>query len=270
MKPLPTLFISHGSPMHAIEDSAAAALWRELGARLRPKAVVIASAHWETELPMVATGARPETIHDFGGFPRALYEIRYDAPGAPEVAQRAAELLKAAGLPVSTNACRGRDHGTWVPLRHMYPAADVPAFQVSIQPALGGAHHLALGAALAPLAREGVLIVGSGHMTHNLREWMQHVQRHGRQPGAGAATPYVEEFRRFIDAALRSDDRDALAQWEQRAPHALRAHPSPEHFLPLHVAYGAAAPHPQVERLDPGTDAGMLAMDCYLFTPRHA
>jgi 4,5-DOPA dioxygenase extradiol len=271
VKPLPTLFISHGSPMHALHAGRAGDAWASFGATLpRPQAVLIASAHWETELPMAGTSAKPETIHDFGGFPDALYRIRYAAPGAPAVALRAVSLLQAAGTPASTNGCRGLDHGAWVPLLRMYPDADVPVAQISIQPSLGGAHHLALGAALAPLAREGVLVVGSGHMTHNLREWVEFARRHRMQPVETPAAAYVDEFRGWVDTALRHGDRDALAHWYERAPHARRAHPTPEHFLPLHVAYGAAGPSPAVERLDLGIDAGSLAMDAYVFTPAAA
>ncbi len=268
---LPTLFVSHGSPMHALHAGRAGRAWSELTQRLpRPRAILVASAHWETELPMVSTSARPETIHDFGGFPPELYKLRYPAPGTPESAQRALELLKAAGLPASGNGCRGLDHGAWVPLLHMYPHADVPVAQVSVQPSLDAAHHLRLGAALAPLAHEGVLVVGSGHLTHNLQEWIAHVRRHGMQPGDTPAAPYVEEFRRWVDRALRDDDRGALAAWRERAPHALRAHPSDEHFVPLPIAFAAAGPAPRVERIDAGVDAGVLAMDAYLFWPRAA
>jgi len=216
---------------------------------------------------MVSTSARPETIHDFGGFPPELYKLRYAAPGATDAAQRALELLRAAGLPASGNGCRGLDHGAWVPLLHMVPAADVPVAQVSVQPSLDAAHHLRLGAALAPLAREDVLVVGSGHMTHNLREWIAYVHRHGMAPQDTPVAPYVEQFRNWIDRALRDDDRAALAAWRERAPHALRAHPSDEHFLPLPLAFAAAGPAPRVERIDAGVDAGVLAMDAYLFWP---
>jgi 4,5-DOPA dioxygenase extradiol len=266
---LPTVFISHGSPMHALQAGNAGQAWAELGRRLpRPRAVLVASAHWETELPMVSSSARPETIHDFGGFPPELYKIRYASPGATDAAQRAVELLKSAGLPSSANGCRGLDHGAWVPLLYLYPEADVPVAQVSVQPSLGAEHHLRVGAALAPLAREEVLVVGSGHMTHNLREWMQYVRRHGMQPAETDAAPYVEEFRGWIDRALRAGDRAALAAWLERAPHALRAHPSSEHFLPLPLAYAAAGDTPRVERIDLGVDAGVLAMDAYLFWPK--
>ena len=266
---LPTLFLSHGSPMHALRGGGAARAWAAVAQRLpRPRAILVASAHWETELPMVSTSARPETIHDFGGFPAELYKLRYAAPGATDAAQRALELLKAAGLPASGNGCRGLDHGAWVPLLHMFPGADVPVAQISVQPSLGTAHHLRVGAALAPLAREDVLVVGSGHMTHNLREWIAYVHRHGLEPGDAPVAPYVEQFRGWIDRALRDDDRAALAAWRERAPHALRAHPSDEHFLPLPLAFAAAGPAPRVERIDAGVDAGVLAMDAYLFWPR--
>ena len=257
--------------MHALQAGAAGRAWAAVAQRLpRPRAVLIASAHWETQLPMLSTAEKPETIYDFGGFPDELYKLKYQAPGAPEVARRALELLKAASLPASVNACRGLDHGAWVPLMHMYPNADVPVAQISVQTSLDAAHHLRLGAALAPLTKEDVLIVGSGHMTHNLRDWMEFVRRHGRQPAETPPAPYVEAFRGWVDRALREDDRAALAAWKERAPHALRAHPSDEHFLPLPVALAAAGPSPRVEHIDAGVDAGVLAMDAYLFWPTAA
>lgn len=189
MSLLPTVFISHGSPMHALDAGAAGEAWRRLGDTLpRPRAILIASAHWEASMPMLGGAPKPETIHDFYGFPEPLYRIRYPAPGAPLVAQRAQQLLLSAGLPSAIDDVRGLDHGAWSPLLHMYPEADVPVVQLSVQTALGAAHHLALGRALAPLAGEGVLVIGSGHMTHNLREWMR-----GTYPDAPAA--YVHEFR---------------------------------------------------------------------------
>ena len=266
---LPTLFLSHGSPLHARGGSRASAGWAALAKRLpRPRAVVIASAHWETEMPMVAAAAQPETIHDFGGFPPDLYQLRYPAAGSPPVAQQVVDLLARAGLTASTNACRGLDHGAWVPLRHMYPQADVPVVQVALQPALGSMHHLRLGAALAPLPHDGVLVIGSGHMTHNLSEVMQLLRKGSVQFGEETpAEPYVDAFRAWIDRALRSDSPDDLAAWQEAAPQARRAHPSTEHLLPLLVARGAAGPGASVERVDLGTEARVLAMDAYLFTP---
>jgi 4,5-DOPA dioxygenase extradiol len=231
---LPTVFLSHGSPLHARGGSRASDGWAALAQRLpRPRALLVASAHWETELPMVSASGKPETIHDFGGFPPDLYRMQYAAPGAPDIAQRAVDLLKAAGIGASSNGCRGLDHGAWVPLRHMHPQADVPVAQIAVQPALGNAHHLRLGAALAPLAREGVLMVGSGHMTHNLHEVMQSLRQGTAQFGQEtAAAPYVEAFRQWVDRALHDDAFAELAAWDERGPHARRAHPSTYVFTP--------------------------------------
>ena len=269
MSTQPTLFISHGSPMHAVQAGRAGVMWAELGQRLsRPAAILIASAHWETELPMVATSRNPETIHDFGGFPPELYRIKYPAPGAPQVAEQALALLKQAGFVATPNGCRGLDHGAWVPLLKMYPDADVPTAQISVQPPLGADHHLRLGAALAPLARANVLVIGSGHMTHNLGDWMRTLRGKGREVAEGGAVPYVEEFRHWVDHRLQTDNRTELVRYRELAPNAQRAHPTDEHFLPLFVALGAAGSAPKVERLDSGVDSGVLAMDSYLFSPQ--
>jgi len=252
---LPTLFLSHGSPLHALDPGAAGEAWARLARTLpRPRALLIASAHWETNLPMVTSASAPETIHDFFGFPEALYRLRYPAPGAPEVAERARVLLSESGFTAASNGCRGLDHGAWAPLLYMYPDADIPVVQLSVQTALGASHHLALGRALAPLAREGVLVIGSGHMTHNLRE---------RRPGAAKPLAYVREFQQWVDAAIRGHDLDALADYRARAPHAVRAHPTEEHFLPLFVALGAAGEGYRAERVYEGIESGVLAMDAY-------
>jgi 4,5-DOPA dioxygenase extradiol len=269
---MPTLFVSHGSPMHAVAAGRAGEAWTALGRRLpRPQSVLVASAHWETELPMLGTAQQPETIHDFGGFPPELYRIRYAAPGAADTAQRAVDLLQKAGIPATANGCRGLDHGAWVPLLKLFPAADLPVTQISIQPGLDATHHLRVGEALAPLVADGVLVLASGHMTHNLREWIADARRRGamtvdeREP-----EQYVREFTSWVDDALRRDDRTALSRWAEAAPHARRAHPTPEHFLPLMVAVGAAGRQPTVERIEAGVDSGVLAMDAYLFWPRAA
>jgi 4,5-DOPA dioxygenase extradiol len=263
---LPTLFVSHGSPMCALRTNPVGEAWAALTRGLpRPQAVLVASAHWETELPMVGTAERPQTLHDFGGFPPALERIRYPAPGAPGQGQSALKLLAAAGLPVSANGCRGLDHGTWVPLVHMFPQADVPVFQLSIQTSLGAAHHLRLGAALAQLAHEGVLTIGSGSITHNLGEWSRFVHEHGLQPQLQEPLAYVREFGEAIDTALRAGDLEYLASYRERAPHAARAHPTEEHFLPLLVAFAAAGAAPRIERIEPGADAGVIGMDMYVF-----
>lgn len=259
--PLPVVFVSHGSPMHALEAGAAGEAWAGLGRSLpRPRAIVIVSAHWETDRPALTGSAHPETIHDFYGFPQPLYRIRYPAPGAPELAARAAALLEQAGLAAEVDPARGLDHGAWSPLLHAYPDADVPVVQLSLQSARGTRHHLALGRALAPLAAEGVLLIGSGHMTHNLRDWVR------AEPGAPPAA-YAREFQGWVAARIAARDLEALADYRALAPHALRAHPSEEHFLPLFFALGAAAPGGASERLYDGIEGGALAMDAWLFRP---
>ena len=263
MTPLPTLFLSHGSPMHAVTPGAAGKAWQALGHTLpRPRAILIASAHWETSVPMLTGNPQPQTIHDFGGFPADLYALRYPAPGAPGIAAGAVALLKHAGITAGIDGCRGLDHGAWVPLLHMYPDHDVPVVQLSLQPELGTARHVELGRALAPLAADGVLIVGSGHTTHNLRDWMGNARR--TEP-----LRYAQAFADWLDARLNAHDTAALIDYRARAPDAVRAHPSEEHFLPLHVAWGAAGDHARVERVVTGFEAGALAMDSWLFHPAH-
>jgi 4,5-DOPA dioxygenase extradiol len=258
MKRLPTLFLSHGSPMHAVQAGAAGEAWAALGRKLpRPRAVLIASAHWETSVPMLTGNPQPETIHDFGGFPPELYQLRYPTKGAPDLAERAVALLKDADLTAGIDGCRGLDHGAWVPLRWMYPDADIPVVQLSVQPELGPAHHVRLGRAVAPLAGEGVLIIGSGHTTHNLRDWMTNPRR--QEP-----LRYAQAFAEWVGERLRTHDTDALTAYREQAPEASRAHPSEEHFLPLFVALGAAGNNAEPERILGGFEAGALAMDSYL------
>ena len=259
MTRMPTLFLSHGSPMHALDPGGAGKAWQAIAADIqKPKAVLMASAHWETALPMLSGGEKLETIHDFGGFPPELYRVRYDARGAPDVAQRAAALLRAAGHTPSINSCRGIDHGAWVPLKWMYPDRDVPVVQLSVQTSLGTAHHLRLGEALAPLADEGVLVIGSGHVTHNLQDWFRH--HADPQP-----LDYVVQFSRWLDQTLASDDRDALLNYRDRAPDASRAHPTEEHFLPIFVALGAAGALAKPRLVYSSIDAAALSMDAYRF-----
>ena len=262
--PLPAVFISHGSPMHALEAGASGRAWAELGRRLpRPRALLIASAHWEAGQPILSGVEHPDTIHDFYGFPQPLYEIRYPAPGAPELARRALQLLAAAGLEASIDPQRGLDHGAWAPLLYAYPDASVPVVQVSVQTALGPRHHLALGAALSPLAREGVLIIGSGHLTHNLREL-----RSVRDTGIAHAEPYVAEFQEWVRRCIETHDYDRLADYRRLSPAGVRAHPSEEHFLPLFVALGAAGGGARAERFLAHVEGGVLAMDAYLLSPK--
>jgi 4,5-DOPA dioxygenase extradiol len=255
------LFLSHGSPMHALPGSHVNERWAALGRALpRPRAILMVSAHWETSVPMLTGNRQPETIHDFGGFPPELYRITYPAPGAPEVATQAVALLKTADIAAGIDGCRGLDHGAWVPLKWMYPDADVPVVQLSVQPGLGTAHHVRLGRALAPLADDDVLIVGSGHTTHNLRDWMAGARRN--EP-----IPYAQAFSAWIGERLAAGDTRALIAYRDEAPEAARAHPSEEHFLPLLVAWGAAADGARAERFAAGFEAGALANDSYVFRP---
>ncbi len=260
---LPTLFLSHGSPMRAVDPGGAGAAWSAFARSLAtPRAVLVASAHWETGVPMASANPKPETIHDFGGFPDALYRLRYPAAGAPEVAARAVALLKAAGLAAGVDGCRGLDHGAWVPLMHMYPDADVPVVELAVQPERDPLHHLNVGRALAPLAGEGVLVVGSGHVTHNLRDWIM-----ARAHGADAPFAYAHAFSEWLARTLDAHDEEALLAYRDVAPGAARAHPSEEHFLPIYVALGAAGSGARVERRYAGYDGPALAMDAYVFGP---
>ncbi len=259
MSALPSLYISHGSPMTALQPGLTGKRLAELATLLRrPKAIVMASAHWPTREPRVGTGAAHATIHDFGGFPAALYAITYEPPGAPDLAGRITRLLAQAGFVAQADATRGLDHGAWVPLRLMYPHSDIPVVPVSIQPERDPAHHYALGQALATLRDQGVLVIGSGSITHNLHDL-----------GAGYSedrqAPYVAPFIDWIEQKLATGDIAALLDYRRQAPYAERAHPTDEHLLPLFVALGAAGKTAKAQRIDAGVDQGLLAMDIYRF-----
>ena len=261
MTALPTLYVSHGAPTLALDPGntgpAQAALGRELP---RPEAILMVSAHWETTRPAASTAAHPETIHDFGGFPDELYRITYPAPGAPDVARRAKELLDAAGIGADLDPRRGLDHGAWVPLRYVYPDADVPVAQLSIQPRLDPAHHYRVGEALRALRDAGVLIIASGSLTHNLSEL--------RMTAAKPATePYALAFQEWIYQAINANDIAALLDYRRLAPQAVRAHPTDEHLLPLFVALGAAGGSVPARRVNDEITFGALAMDAYVFGP---
>lgn len=264
MPTLPTLFVSHGAPDVAIAETEANRFLRTLGAELpKPAAIVVASAHFEaTGRVLVTADEAPETIHDFGGFDPRLREMRYRAPGDPALARRIAGILGDRGFDAEPVTERGYDHGTWVPLALAFPDADIPVVQVSIDPAQGPAHHLALGEALSPLRGENVLVVGSGSFTHNLREAFAHVRSGER----GAATPdWVNAFAEWMSERLVSADRSALVEYRSRAPFARENHPTDEHLMPLYVALGAAGPTAHARRLHDSRDFGVLSMAAFAF-----
>ena len=260
MARMPSLFVSHGSPMTAIQPSAARDFFLSFAQELpRPKAILIATAHFESAAPLLSTDEKPAMIYDFGGFPQPLFEIVYPAPGSPAVAERAAEALHAAGHDAYGVSDRGYDHGTWVPLSLMYPDADIPVVQISVQPELGAAHHMEIGRALAPLRDEGVLVIGSGSLTHNLYE----LSRSGRQFDA-PVRDWVVEFTDWIAQTLEAGSAEDIAHYRQRAPFARENHPTDEHFLPLPFAMGAGG-GAKGQRVHASYEYGLLAMDAYLF-----
>lgn len=260
---LPTLFLSHGSPDIAIADTKATAFLRELAAGLpRPKAIVVASAHFESDKVLVSGDAAPETIYDFGGFDEKLYQIRYPAPGDPALAAEIAGDLRAAGFEAYVATGRGFDHGTWVPLSLIYPEADIPVVQVSVDPRKDARHHLALGRALSGLRKQDILVVGSGSFTHNLREAFARLRVGDRS----AATPaWVSDFSAWMSERILAGDSAALLDYRRQAPHAAENHPTDEHLMPLYVALGAAGVGSTARRLHSSQDFGVLAMDAFAF-----
>jgi 4,5-DOPA dioxygenase extradiol len=259
--PMPTLFLSHGSPMLVLEDEPSARFLRDLSKALpKPSSMVVVSAHWETAAPMITGLPHPETIHDFYGFPKELYELRYHVPGNPLLARQIQTLLTKAGFEAAIDSSRGLDHGVWDPLMLMYPAADIPVLELSIQPGRDARWHYRVGEALASLRDENVLIIGSGNLTHNLREAFR---GHHRQPPA-----WVTAFAEWIADKVKADDVQSLLDWRRLAPHAQQNHPTPEHFLPFFVACGAAKDAPIVHRLNKETAMGVLAMDAYMWDAR--
>lgn len=263
MTALPTLFISHGSPDTAIAETQANAFMRGLAASLpRPRAIVVISAHFESDQVLVSGEAEPETIHDFGGFDPKLYEMHYAAPGDPALATAIVRNLQAAGFPAAVAADRGFDHGTWVPLILIYPDADIPVVQVSVDPAKGTEYHLALGAALAGLREEGILVVGSGSFTHNLREAFARLRVGDR----AAATPaWVSDFATWMTDRIVEGDWQSLLDYRTLAPFAAENHPTDEHLMPLYAALGAAGEGAKGRRLHGSRDFGVLSMEAFAF-----
>ena len=266
-KPLPTLYLSHGSPMTALAPREAGAFMQRLGPAIdtafgRPRAILAVSAHTLAAAPVLMAGAQHHAVYDFSGFPPELSTLRYDAPGAPALAVRVAELLAAADISSDLVDEGGLDHGIWTPLRYAYPRADVPVLPLAFAPSWSPAQLYAFGQALAPLAAEGVLIIGSGSLTHNLGMVF-----------AGAQRPAVDApeiapsaaFRAWVLERAAAGDVPALLDYRQQAPHAVLMHPSDEHWLPWYAAHGAAGPATTAVRLHASLTYGCVAMDAYAF-----
>ena len=262
---LPALFISHGAPLFAVDAGTSGPALTRLGRQIKEQAgdglrgIVIMSPHWMARAPAVMSNPRPETWHDFGGFPPELYKLSYPAPGAPDLASEVSELLRGQGIEVQSDPKRPFDHGAWVPLMHLFPQADVPVVELALPSGWGPAQVYAMGQALRPLRERGVLLAGTGSMTHNLSEFFG---------GKREPEPYVVEFSRWVEDALQRGDLDALLDYRTRAPHAQRAHPSDDHFLPLFFALGAGGFGQGEPAVKPGyvtreVRYGILAMDSF-------
>jgi len=254
------LFVPHGAPTFALNPGAAGAAMTDVASRLKtPRAIIVISPHWETHVPTVGTATSLDTIHDFYGFPNALYALKYPATGCPEGAQDVVTALKAQFPQVDVDATRGLDHGAWVPLLQMFPNADVPIIPVSVQGHAGPAHAYKVGQALATLAERDFLVIASGNLTHNLGDYRIVASQHGQSPA------YVQTFSDWLEKHMIDRDVDALLHYRQHAPDGVRAHPTEEHLLPLFVALGAAGPAAQPQPFYRGISDYVLAMDGYAF-----
>ncbi len=259
MSALPALFLSHGAPTLALEDSATGRFLDALATRLpRPRAIVVASAHFHAARPTFSGAEWPGTTHDFGGFPEPLYRLQYPAPGAPALAREAVALLGAAGIEAAIDPTRAFDHGVWVPLQRAYRAADIPVLSLSVDPRGDARNHYFVGRALAPLREHDVLIVGSGGYTHNLGALRWDARE-------DTVAPFARAFTEWFDARLAEADTEALLDWMSRAPAARMNHPSVEHFMPLFVALGAAGDTWRAEHWHRAMAFGSLALDAYAF-----
>lgn len=255
-----TMFVPHGAPTFALNPGVIGqAMAQSAQQFLEPRAIVIVSPHWATQQVMVGTGSHLPTIHDFYGFDQALYALNYPAIGCPEAAQQVLNALKDAGISASASETQGLDHGAWIPLRQMFPDADVPVIPVSVQPHLGPAHAWQVGRALAPLVKEGFFVIGSGNITHNLGDWQHAVATHSGTPS------YVQRYSDWIAEKLQAGDTDALLNYRSLCADGVRAHPTDEHLLPLFTALGAAGPNAKAKPFFRGVSDIVIAMDGYVF-----
>ncbi|CAN7056163.1 unnamed protein product [Brassica oleracea var. botrytis] len=259
------LFIAWISQVESIDDTLEARQffksWSEKVLQHKPKSILIISAHWDTEFPTVNTVLRNSTIYYFNGFPDPMYELKYEAPGAIELGKKVKDLLMGAGgmKRVDEDTERGLDHGAWVPLMLMYPDADIPVCQLSVQSSQTGTYHYSMGKALAPLKEEGVLIIGSGSATHNLKKLDFSIPN-------GSPVPWALEFDHWLRDSLLQGRYGDVNEWEEKAPNAKMAHPWPEHLYPLHVAMGAAGDDAKAEQIHTSWQLGTVSYSSYSFT----
>ena len=255
LQTLPGLFISHGSPMLALNPEQVGPALHRLSLNLpKPQAIIVMSAHWESNSLEVSTSVRAETWHDFRGFPAELYDIRYPAPGQPELAEEILHLLADAGLAAHANSTRPRDHGVWMPLLHMYPDADIPVVEISLPMNWSAEDIYKIGHTLAPLREKQVFIIGSGSITHNLAELAWH--------GEPTEVPvWASSFRNYVVSKLAHQNYDAVLDW-QTIPYAKRNHPTLEHFAPLFFAMGTGQ---RFNIVHSSFSMGSLGMDIYRF-----
>ncbi|WP_028547168.1 DODA-type extradiol aromatic ring-opening family dioxygenase [Paenibacillus taiwanensis] len=254
---IPSLFIAHGAPSLALEKHDYTTFLNELGSSMpKPRAVVLFTAHWESTEQLVSGAATYETIYDFGGFQRELYEFKYPAPGLPSLAAEIKELFEAAGIPASMDTARGLDHGAWVVLHLLYPKADIPVIALSVNRYLTNAEQYQIGKALAVLREQDILVVGSGGTVHNLRRINWDATTHDE---------WALAFDQWLEEKLTSWDTAALFQYEKLAPHAEVAVPTPEHFIPLLLAMGAGDEKRQATKLFRNYQYGNLSLSCWKF-----
>jgi 4,5-DOPA dioxygenase extradiol len=249
----PAVFISHGSPMTALEQGKYSRALAQFGKTVDPRAIVVISAHWQEPGIRIAAGAHPELTYDFGGFPQELYEIKYDAPGSPSVAAAVAADLKRAEFEAELDERRGWDHGVWVPLRLIFPEARIPIVEVSLPMRWAPQELYTVGRALGGLRAKGVLVMGSGGIVHNLRlmNW---------RDKEAAVDPWAREFQEWVKERVEGRDLETLFQYEKMAPHAARAVPTPEHFAPLFPVLGAAGGFRKIVPIFEGIEHGNMSM----------
>jgi 4,5-DOPA dioxygenase extradiol len=248
----PAVFFGHGNPMNAIETNPYTEAWRRIGEQLgKPRAIVSVSAHWYLPMTAVTAGPKPRTLHDFGGFPPQLYQVQYPAPGHEALGARVRELLSP--LEVRSDESWGLDHGTWSVLRHVYPEADVPIVQLSIDATQPPSFHYELGRALAPLRGEGILIAGSGNVVHNLRMY-------GWDRGPRAAYDWALRFERLVQEIILSGDPQPLVDYPRLGSDAMLSVPTPDHYLPLLYVLGSAHPGESVTFPASGIEGGSISM----------